>query len=866
MLANNFKKSLLAVNVSIALGAGFSGAVAAEESQNQVQENVEVIEVRGIRRSLEVSMNTKRFANSVVDAVSAEDIGDFPDNNLAESLGRIPGVTVSRQFGEGSAVSIRGASNQLTKTSLNGQNVASTGWYTEQAIDRSFNYSMLAPEMIASMEVYKSSQADIVEGGVGGTVIVNTRRPLDLDANTVFGSLKATRSSISDETDPNASALYSWKNEAETFGVLGAIARSEYSLERLGDEGLPVWAGRIAPTNFKQERERTATDIQLQYAPTDSLDFGFHYMNLELKANNLNTQIWIPQNLENCSTNAQGVPVKCTSTQAWVDETGGAQPYYDVRPRQATMETELFAFDMTYQGEHVKIEFQIGTTEATGGTNFETNYAALTDVSGTIGTIDATGDRIKYDIANPNYAVNELGVGANSIVNAPNIDEEDYTQVDFTFPLEGDFFTSLKTGVRWVHHEVEKSGNRPLLSSADPVSGLVTGKFIDAGEAGFLIPEPDAGAMIAHTKSLISDWVEERAAYSSIVEDNLAAYVMANFSHENVRGNIGLRYISTDISSDAYALSPGFVDPIIDRNNGYSNEIVTEESSYNELLPSFNVAVDVSEDIIVRFSAATVIARPNYNDLFTSSSLKGYGDNIPTNQSVEKGSVALSPFKANQADLGVEWYYNASSLVAVSYFTKQVDTFTTFASIPGQQIGIVDPDSGEDSWTVQSFKDGQGGDISGVEFQWQHTFENGFGGVFNYTYADAKADAKNYSDKNDIFSDSSKHTVNAVAFYENDDFSARAAYSWRSDYMIREVGFYGNREHQDFGTLDLSFSYKINENFTVVADVTNLLEEDSIQVGRDIGELPVEQRTSYGYPSYSYEGEARYSLGLQFRF
>lgn len=420
--------------------------------------------------------------------------------------------------------------------------------------------------------------------------------------------------------------------------------------------------------------------------------------------------------------------------------------------------------------------------------------------------------------------------------------------------------------MRWVHHEVEKSGNRPLLSSADPAPGLVTGKFIDAGEAGFLIPEPDAGAMIAHTKSLISDWVEERAAYSSIVEDNLAAYVMANFSHENVRGNIGLRYISTDISSDAYALSPGFVDPIIDRNNGYSNEIVTEESSYNELLPSFNVAVDVREDIIVRFSAATVIARPNYNDLFTSSSLKGYGDNIPTNQSVEKGSVALSPFKANQADLGVEWYYNASSLVAVSYFTKQVDTFTTFASVPGQQIGIVDPDSGEDSWTVQSFKDGQGGDINGVEFQWQHTFENGFGGVFNYTYADAKADAKNYSDKNDIFSDSSKHTVNAVAFYENDDFSARAAYSWRSDYMIREVGFYGNREHQDFGTLDLSFSYKINENFTVVADVTNLLEEDSIQVGRDLGELYVEQRTSYGYPSYSYEGEARYSLGLQFRF
>ncbi|KAF7773985.1 iron complex outermembrane recepter protein [Pseudoalteromonas citrea] len=865
MLANNFKKSLLALNVGLVLSAGASGvAFAAEE--NKVQEDVEVIEVRGIRRSLEASMNTKRFANSVVDSVSAEDIGDFPDNNLAESLGRVPGVTVSRQFGEGSAVSIRGASNQLTKTSLNGQNVASTGWYTEQAIDRSFNYSMLAPEMIASMDVYKSAQADIVEGGVGGTVIVKTRRPLDLDANTVFGSIKMTGSTASDENDASYSGLYSWKNEAETFGVLGALAKSDYSLERIGDESLPAWAGRIAPTNFKQQRERTATDIQLQYAPTDSLDFGLHYMNLELNANNLNTQIWIPQNFSNCSsTNAQGIPTNCTATQAWIDSDDVILPYYDVRPRQASMETEVVAFDMTYVGDAVKIEFQIGSTEATGGTNFETNYATLTDKIGSLGTINAEGDRIQYDMTSPVYEATTLNVGDNSIVNSPNKDSEDYAQVDFTFQLESEFFTSIKTGVRWVHHEVEKSSNRPLLSNTDAAEGLLLGT-ISAGKDSFTIPEPNADAMISHTKGLITEWVESRSGFSNIVEDNFSGYVMANFSHENVRGNMGLRYISTSVSSDTYARLDGFVDPILVANNGYSHDIVTEESNYNEVLPSINVAVDVQEDVIVRFSAATVIARPNYNDMFTSSSLKGFGDNIIGNESVEKGSVALSPFKANQADIGVEWYYNSSSLVALSYFTKQVDTFTTADSIANQSIGIVDPDSQLDSWRLDTYKDGRGGDINGVEFQWQHTFDNGFGGVFNYTYADAKADAKNYTDRNNIFTDSSKHTTNLVGFYEDDAFSARAAYTWRSDYMIREVGFYGNREHQDFGTLDLSFSYKINDNFTVVADITNLLEEDSIQIGRDQGEIATLQRTSNGYPAYSYEGEARYSLGVQFRF
>ncbi|MGB0841725.1 MAG: TonB-dependent receptor plug domain-containing protein, partial [Pseudoalteromonas shioyasakiensis] len=108
MLAKNFKKSLLAVNIGLVMSAGFTGAAYAAD-ETKVQEDVEVIEVRGIRRSLEASMNTKRFADSVVDAVSAEDVGKFPDSDVGEALGRISGVAVNRQFGQGQQVSIRGA-------------------------------------------------------------------------------------------------------------------------------------------------------------------------------------------------------------------------------------------------------------------------------------------------------------------------------------------------------------------------------------------------------------------------------------------------------------------------------------------------------------------------------------------------------------------------------------------------------------------------------------------------------------------------------------------------------------------------------------------------------------------------------------
>jgi len=257
-----FKKNVLATQIAILFGSIVSvGAIAAEEIT--VDDNIEKIEVRGMRASMKASINEKRFANSVVDSVTAEDIGKFPDGDVGESLGRIPGVAVNRQFGQGQQVSIRGASSQLTSTLLNGHSVASTGWFDQQAIDRSFNYSLLPPQMISGIEVYKSSQADLPEGGIGGTVIVKTRKPLDLESNTVFLSAKGDYGTISEETDPELSGLYSWKNENENFGFLisGAGANTQY--QRNGIETLLGW-GEIVPSTFQQDRERTALNVAAQ--------------------------------------------------------------------------------------------------------------------------------------------------------------------------------------------------------------------------------------------------------------------------------------------------------------------------------------------------------------------------------------------------------------------------------------------------------------------------------------------------------------------------------------------------------------------------------------------------------------------------
>ena len=199
MLANKFKKSLLAVNIGLIMTAGMTGTVYAAE-ETKVQEDVEVIEVRGIRRSLEAALNTKRFANAVVDSISAEDIGKMPDKNIAESLQRIPGVSITRNFaGEGGSVSIRGTNPELTAVSLNGNYVASTGWFSQQAMSRSFDMDLMPAEMVAGVDVYKSPTAKLDEGGVGGTVVMRTRKQLELDAMTIFGSLEMQQNSIADD-------------------------------------------------------------------------------------------------------------------------------------------------------------------------------------------------------------------------------------------------------------------------------------------------------------------------------------------------------------------------------------------------------------------------------------------------------------------------------------------------------------------------------------------------------------------------------------------------------------------------------------------------------------------------------------------
>ncbi len=763
-------------------------------------------------------------------------------------------------------MSIRGASAQLTRTLLNGHSVASTGWYDQQNIDRSFNYTLLPPEMVGSIEVYKSSQADIVECGVGGTVIVKTRKPLDLDANTVFGSVKADYGSISEEVDPEISGLYSWKNNDETFGALVSAAFSETNYQRNGIESLVGW-GDIVPSTFQQQRERTALNATFQYRPSDELELGLNIMSLDLSADNANTSLFtIFPDDKSVACEQVNVDGTCTFYRRSGD---GANPgWAQTWARAGSMTSDTVDLDFKYIGENFEVKGRVGNTQSDGGTDLTANYGFwLGTAADYAGIYDATGDEIKIDVANKSFTPDDfqgqLSSAGWALKKQPNTDEETYAQLDFTFPVDLGAITSIKTGLRWADHEVKQetyTANVVDTISAYDASRYYSGTVTSG--AGYVLPEPNLDQMISDGYAAITSFdntsIAYKSGYGTIKEENLSLYAMADFSAEGMRGNFGIRYVSTDAESDYYALDP---------TGNYGNGLSTEKADYSEVLPSVNVAFDLTEDVILRFSAAQVISRANYTDMFAASSLSGYEDGTVGNEVISTGNIGLEPFKATQVDLGVEYYFDGDGMISATFFIKDISSFTKVDQILNQSIGIVDPDSGVDNWTVATKGTGSGGEIKGIELQVQDGFDNGFGYQANYTWVDSEAPAENFPDRIELFSDSSEHTVNLVGYYEADDYSVRLAYNWRSEYMVREAPyFYGNREHQDYGTLDLTANYAVTDYLDLTFEAVNLTEEDSIQVGTATGAAEVKPELRNGYPAWSFEGEARYRVGIALRF
>jgi len=836
-------------------------APAAETAESEIV-------VTGIRGSLREAIDAKRDLSVIADVVTAEDVGKFPDKNVAEALQRVPGIVVNREFGEGERVSLRGTAPNLTKTLLNGHSVATADWFIldQVASTRSFNYLTLPAEIIGRLEVYKSPQADVEEGGVGGTINVITRNPLDLDPLTLSASAQAAYSDLSGKVDPQVSGLISWKNADETFGVLvGAIYQKRRTrrdgLEIFGYRSFPVGGGQsalvptlIGSTMFEQNRERYGANVGIQFRPSDELEINITGLYSRFNADNFNQNYiaWGEQALAGGGTitNAvvqDGVAVSGNIASA----TGGTTGFgvvYDAIDRQAVAKTVSADFDLTYRPtDSLSVHFKAGWTKANGDTSNE-NFIEFAGPGAF--SYDLTSGRPEVSFSNPN-PLNPLGIRPDfaRMQSVTNEDEEKYFYLDLEKEVEWGPMTALKFGVKYTDHDriaerfatnggVFTPGlrcNGVACTSADFATGSgMPGDFLDNIAApGTLtdywrVDPAKLRAIYGASTSPANDRFLVPGNTYSINEKAWGGYGLAKFGGDGWRGNVGVRVVTTDQTSDGFIIggtNPEFTNPF----GGFTPS--RAKRSYTDILPSANLSVDLSDQVVLRFAAGKTVTRPDFVDITPGVDLNG------TLLTGRGGDPNLDPYRANQYDLSIEWYPDRETIVALAAFYKDIQSYivnTTSTEtlpsvfVPGSQpAGCVAAGGGNPNlfncpYQINRRSNGDGGRNQGFEFQVSRPIWGGFGAVVNYTYSDAKAN------NGDPIPGNSKHSLNLTGYYENDLISARVSYNYRSKFFI-DIDRAAPLNQAALSSLDASVSVNITDNIALTADAINLTNEEIVQ-------------------------------------
>lgn len=403
-----FKYTLLAQSISLMLG---SVAVAqAQEAPNAEPDATEVIQVTGVRGSLSQSMNVKRQSSGVVDAISAVDMGKFPDTNLAESLQRITGVSINRVNGEGSEVTVRGFGGNFNLITLNGRQMPAANVSTitgnpqdkgTSGSSRSFDFSNIASEGVSGIEVYKTGVAAIPSGGIGATININTLRPLDVGEMKGSVGVKAVKDESGSGVTPELSGLTSWVNDDGNFGVslFGSFQERDSGSRHMSVEQfqLQEWTadslaaisapdvqvineptiGQIVaiPTNIglgtnQDNRERTNAMLTLQFAPNDSLTItaDASYASNEQTSSSLIDGVWFARQFN--SVEFDGNPIVATPVRFAEDIEGGKDFFFQNLALATKDELKSVGFNVEYfVNDSLNLRFDAASSEAKSGGN-----------------------------------------------------------------------------------------------------------------------------------------------------------------------------------------------------------------------------------------------------------------------------------------------------------------------------------------------------------------------------------------------------------------------------------------------------------------------------------------------------------------
>ncbi len=827
------------------------------------------IVVIGYRRSLQDAQQNKRRAVNTIESIMAEDIAKLPDLNLAESIQRLPGVAISREGGEGRNITLRGFAPDFTRTTLNGMEVPSSsdgldsGGFTINA-GRAFDFHVFASELFNRIDIQKTQTASMEEGGIAGTVDLYSAKPLDSKSFHFFGSAQGGYNSLTQKVDPRVAAVISDTFADDRIGVLVSAAYSERTVHQEGASsvlwttpyltgdswaktnpkvtGTPkggcgatdplncLWAPRLPRADFfGNNQKRFGITGSLQFKPVDAWLITVDVLHSQLDNDRFsyNSMEWLLTHGPSGNFVGQ-TPVSFTvapdGKQLIAASFNDVTSWYESRHQRSKSNFNQYVLSTSYDvNDKIKIDGMVGkASDDADRTELRFYARSVPHPYSYDYTKNAYVPVVSFGSYDPNLASNYINaLTASNRIN--NVLKENYTG-KLNLGYTADRF-SLKTGFAYNNRKVrysEGAGSNPSFNPSSymmafPISNY--GKdFGGVGLPKFAVIDFDK---IAAGNVVPAGYQPNVGAGWTVKEETLGGFVELNGEFDigamRLRANTGLRYVKTNLTSEAVL----------------AGTPVAVRRSYENYLPSMNLALDITSKLIARLSYSRSMTRPGLGSLNIAGPVFGYTTRTVGNL----GNPDLKPYQSNDLDAGLEYYFGQGGLVAVNLFNKDIVTSlrtqvvqrmvdpafwpAIYADPQYDASYNADPAKVPYTFTIPVNAD-SGNSVKGVEVTYNQplTFLPGLlshlGLASNYTYVSAR-------DSTGL----SKNSYNLTVYYDTPKFGARVSANKRDDYLLVQPGSNGNVQERKYGPTHVDFSafYNVSARLTLSVEGINITDE-----------------------------------------
>lgn len=797
----------------------------------------ERVVVTGTRASLQSALAFKREQASIVDSVFASDIARLPDQSASDAVQRITGVQIVRDRGEGSVVSVRGLTQ--IETTLNGREVFTAG------SGRTLDFADIAAEMLAAIDVYKTSAAERIEGGLGGTVDLRTRRPFDFAGNAVALSARAVHGQLVDRNAAQVSGLVSRRlrlgERGGELGLLLNIALQERAWrEDQKSAGNPLLRSDLLPgqtvlapngtseTVSAGRRRRGAASAVLQWRPNASLELlaEAHWARLETRQDSQQINVtagtgFVPGSVELFPGTSDLRRITWTdapfSVLSFARDTVDRTRQFALGARWNAAAPLTVSADLSHTKSFNHLFFS--------GPFFGGQVAQFAhDLSGTVPSTSVTGTDL-LDPANLTYT----GLAYRT---RPFGGDLTAARLDAQWRLEAGPVERVAVGWR---HARRRADNEPGLVFADaPLAGLTAadtpervqplpytrfldGRGISIGSflVGDLSGARDAVGLreafgvtqpVPEGSGALQRWrIEERS-------DALYGQLDLELLDGALTGQVGLRAVRTraNVSSAQTVQGSGTIEPIDDT------------SRQTDWLPSASLRHRLGPGLQWRAAASRTVTRVDFDRLSPALTLVPNPVNPALNQG-GAGNPALRPVRSHNLDLALEVFPSPTHAASLTLFWKEVDGFIATFSQPEVHDGA--------TYQVSRPYNSDPARVRGAELSHQQFLDflpgawRGLGWQVNYTHVDSRTFDRR-ANRELPLQNLSRHSGNLIVLYEHGDLAARLAYNRRSRFLSGVSSFVGvgavPAYTRGYGWLDASLDWRLTPQLTLTLEGNNL--------------------------------------------